>query len=73
MTFFWYPNVNKGIYYFTIGYQKMDIRSNQDLIEHINDIIEFLSERETTFYVPLELAHQLRDELSQIITEDSSS
>jgi hypothetical protein len=48
----------------------MDINSNEDLLEHVNTLIDFLSEHEDVFYVPLEVAHQLRDEIVQVISKD---
>lgn len=43
----------------------MDIYSLEDLIERVDVIISFLTEREETYYVALELAHQLKEELAQ--------
>lgn len=50
----------------------MEITSHDDLVEHVNELIDFLSEHEDVFYVALEVAHQLRDEIVQITSEDLS-
>jgi hypothetical protein len=48
----------------------MEILSRDDLVEHVNELIDYLSEHEDTFYVALDVAHQLRDEIVQITSED---
>ncbi len=48
----------------------MDITNTEDLMEGITSIIDFLSSRDDDFYVALELTHQLRDELLQVIPDD---
>jgi hypothetical protein len=48
----------------------MNITSIEELSEHINDIIEYLSDRDDMFYVALEIAHQLRDELDQTLSDN---
>lgn len=48
----------------------MDITTPDDLIEGLESIIEYLSSRDDTYYVALELAHQLKDEIIQASPED---
>lgn len=48
----------------------MDIDSNEDLTDHINAIIEFLTEHGDVFYVALDVAYQLQDEILHTISED---
>lgn len=50
----------------------MEIHSYDDLVEHANELIDYLSEHENVFYVALDVAHQLRDEIIQITTDDST-
>jgi predicted DNA-binding protein len=48
----------------------MEILSRDDLIEHVNELIDYLSEHEDAFYVALDVAHQLRDEIIQVTSEE---
>lgn len=48
----------------------IDSSSLQDLLLRLDEIIEILNDYEDDCYVPLEVAHQLRDELCQIIPDD---
>lgn len=48
----------------------MDITNTDDLIEGVISIIDYLSAKGDDFYVSLELAHQLHDELIETIPED---
>ena len=41
----------------------------EDLIDRVDMILTILCEDEAQFYIVLELAHQLRDELTQISSE----
>ena len=50
----------------------MEILTHDDLVEHVNELIDYLSEHEDTFYVALDVAHQLRDEIVQITSEELS-
>lgn len=40
-----------------------------DLIERLDDIIRTLEEQEPIYYVAIELAYQLRDEVTEILSE----
>lgn len=48
----------------------MDISSLTELLERVDEIIITLEPDENRFYVVLDLAHQLRDELTQLIALD---
>lgn len=48
----------------------MDITTPEDLLECIESIVNYLSPRDDTFYVALELAQQLQDEIIQAIPDD---
>lgn len=52
----------------------MDITSTDDLLDNITAIINYISEhlveQDCDFYIALELAHQLRDEVVNVIPED---
>lgn len=52
----------------------MDITTTDDLLESINTIINFISDtlldQTDDYYVALEIAHQLRDEVLHAIPED---
>lgn len=48
----------------------MDITTPEDLLECIESIVNYLSHHDDTFYVALELAHQLQDEIIQAIPDD---
>lgn len=50
----------------------MEILSRDALVEHVNELIDYLSEHEDVFYVALDVAHQLRDEIVQITSEEQS-
>jgi hypothetical protein len=49
----------------------MDILPLDELVDQMDQIIASLDQDENRFYVVLDLAHQLRDELSQVIASDS--
>lgn len=40
----------------------MELTTTDDLIECVDDIIDFLTEHEDVYYLALDVAHQLRDE-----------
>lgn len=44
-----------------------------DLLERVDDLINIMDEHEELFYISIEVAHQLRDEISQteIVETDS--
>jgi len=46
--------------------------TSDDLLERVDTIIDFLTEREDVYYVALEIAHQLRDEIMQAAEEQES-
>lgn len=48
----------------------MDITNTEDLLDGITNIIDYLSDRDEEYYVALEVAHQLRDEIIQAIPDD---
>ena len=52
----------------------MDINSTDDLLDGITSIINYINdalvEQDCDYYIALELAHQLRDEVVNIIPED---
>ena len=48
----------------------MDITNTEELVEGISSIISYLSDRDEEFYVALEVAHQLRDEINQALPDD---
>lgn len=48
----------------------MDIIKPSDLLDEVTCMIDYLSTRDEDFYVALELAHQLRDELLEAIPDD---
>lgn len=50
----------------------MDQYIIEELIDHVDQIIELLSKDEDAFCIAIETAHQLRDELAQVsnLTED---
>jgi hypothetical protein len=52
----------------------MDITSTDDLLDSITSIINYISdnlvEQDCDFYIALEIAHQLRDEVANVIPED---
>jgi predicted DNA-binding protein len=48
----------------------MELYSSDDLLENVNSIIEYLVEHEDDFYVALEVAHQLRDEIIQALPDE---
>lgn len=45
----------------------MDILNPSEIAERLDSIIATLELDETTFYVAIEYAHQLRDELVQVL------
>jgi hypothetical protein len=45
----------------------MNTTSLYELLERVDDFIAALEQDENRFYVAIDLAHQLRDELSQTI------
>ena len=49
----------------------MDILPVAELLDLVDQIVASLDQDENRFYVVLDLAHQLRDELSQVIEMDS--
>lgn len=46
----------------------MDQYTIDDILERIDELIEILNEHEEVLYIPIEVAHQLRDEIEQIDT-----
>lgn len=48
----------------------MDQQTHEELMLKIDEIIDTLTDHEDLCLVPIELAHQLRDELHDIIPED---
>lgn len=48
----------------------MDITTPDDLMEGLESIIEYLSSRDDAYYIALELAHQLKDEIIQASPAD---
>ena len=50
-----------------------EILSTEELLETVNNIIDFLTEREDSFYVALEVAHQLHDEIIQGTPDDGDN
>lgn len=48
----------------------MDITTHDELLETINATIDYLAENESEFYVALEVAYQLRDEIIQACPEE---
>jgi len=49
----------------------MDILTTTDLLETINEVIRTLEADESVFYIALDVAHQLRDEVQQALAECS--
>lgn len=43
-----------------------------DILDRIDELLEILNEYEDAFYVAIEVAHQLRDEVTQVepVSED---
>lgn len=48
----------------------MDIPSSEDLLDQLDELISMFEQDENRFYVVLDIAHQLRDELSQVVDRD---
>lgn len=48
----------------------MVIESHEELKETIDMVIEYLSELEHIFYVALDVAQQLRDEVAVVVPDD---
>ena len=49
----------------------MDITNLDDLLEIMDSIVDYLVAKEDTFYVALDMAHQLRDEIIQAAPDDT--
>lgn len=43
----------------------MDQYIIDDLLDRINELIDIMNEHEEMFYISIEVAHQLRDEVEQ--------
>jgi predicted DNA-binding protein len=48
----------------------MEITTPEELLEFTDAILDYLTEREDVFYLALDVAHQLRDELMQATSEE---
>lgn len=48
----------------------MDIPSLTELVDRVDEMIATFEHDENRFYVVIDIAHQLRDELQQLITLD---
>jgi hypothetical protein len=51
----------------------MSAFSGTDIIERLDEIITVLEQNENQFYVEIDLAHQLRDQLAQTIDLSNTS
>lgn len=50
----------------------MDINSTEELLELLSSITDYLTAHEDELYVALEVSYQLRDEIVQAISTDST-
>lgn len=48
----------------------MDIRTHSELLASVASVIDYMVEHEDDFYVTLDIAYQLQDELKQSINDD---
>lgn len=48
----------------------MDIRTHTELQKSIADIVDYMVDHEDDFYVALDIAYQLQDELKQCINDE---
>lgn len=48
----------------------MDYLTPSEIIDRLNDIITTMELKENDFYVALEVAYQLKDEITQALSED---
>lgn len=48
----------------------MDIRTNKELIDQLVGVVDYLVDHETDFYVSLDLAYQLLDEIIRSVGEN---
>jgi len=49
----------------------MELHQYENLLDQLDVLIEAMSEHESELYVAIELAHHLRDEVSQVEPEEA--
>ena len=48
-----------------MGYCYMEQHQYEEIVEHLNNLLDAMNEHENELYIAIEIAHQLRDVIAQ--------